>query len=59
MDEDFFSDGGMNSSKVLIPPKMALGEGILFPLLGERLRRRRGGKRKYLQEKTGIFAKVR
>ncbi len=27
-------EGGKNASKFVIPPKMALGEGILFPPLG-------------------------
>ncbi len=30
-----FSRGGKNASKIVRPPKMALGEGILFALLGE------------------------
>ncbi len=32
---NFFPEGGKNASKIVIPPKMALGEGILFALLGE------------------------
>ncbi len=35
MGADFFPEGGKNAQKNLIPPKMALGEGILFALLGE------------------------
>ncbi len=36
MGADFFSRGGGNGSKIVVPPKMALGEGILPALLGER-----------------------
>ncbi len=35
MGADFFPEGGKNASKIVIPQKMALGEGILFALLGE------------------------
>ncbi len=35
MGADFFPEGGKNASKIVVPPKMALGEGILFTLLGE------------------------
>ena len=36
MGANFFSrGGGENASKIVIPPKMTLGEGILFLLLGE------------------------
>ena len=31
----FLPEGGKNDSKIVIPPKMALGKGILFALLGE------------------------
>ena len=35
MGADFFPQGGKNVLKIVIPPKMALGEGILFALKGE------------------------
>ncbi len=35
MGADFFPEGGKNTSKFVVPPKMALGEGILFPFVGE------------------------
>ncbi len=35
MGADFFPEGGKNTSKFAVPPKMALGEGILFPFVGE------------------------
>ena len=35
MGADFFSEGRKNASKIVIPQKMALGEGMLFALLGE------------------------
>ncbi len=35
MGADFFVEGGKNASKIVIPPKMAFLEGILFGLLGE------------------------
>ncbi len=35
MGADFFQEGGKNASKIVIPPKMALGEGILLALLWE------------------------
>ncbi len=35
MGADFFPEGGKNASKNFMPPKMALGEGILFSFLGE------------------------
>ncbi len=30
-----FSRGGKNTSQFVVPPKMALGEGILLPFVGE------------------------
>ena len=30
-----FPEGMKSASKIVVPPKMALGEGILFALLGE------------------------
>ncbi len=35
MGADFFPEGEENTSKFVVPPKMALGEGILFPSVGE------------------------
>ncbi len=35
MGADFFPEGGKNGPKIVIAPKMALGEGILFPFVGE------------------------
>ncbi len=35
MGTDFFPEGGKNASKIVVPTKMALGEGILFALLKE------------------------
>ncbi len=35
MGADFFPEGGKNTFKFVVPPKMALGEGILFPFVGE------------------------
>ena len=35
MGADFFPEGGKNTSKFVVPPKKALGEGILFPFVGE------------------------
>ena len=35
MGADFFPEGGKNTSKFVVPPKMALGEGIVFPFVGE------------------------
>ncbi len=35
MGADFFPEGGKNTSKFVVLPKMALGEGILFPFVGE------------------------
>ncbi len=35
MGADFFLEGGKNASKIAVPQKMAIGEGILFALLGE------------------------
>ncbi len=35
MGADFFPEGGGNASKIVMPLKMALGEGILFALLVE------------------------
>ncbi len=31
----FLDQGGKNASKIVVPPKKGLGEGILFVLLGE------------------------
>ena len=35
MGADFFPQEGKNSLKFVVPPKMALGEGILFSFVGE------------------------
>ncbi len=52
---DFFPKGGMTQKKFYAPPKMALGEGMLFALLGEG---KEGGQTKFLQKKTGILVKT-
>ncbi len=57
MGADFFPEGRKNASKKITPPKMALGERILFALLGERLRGGRGGQTKFLQKKQGFLWK--
>ncbi len=44
MGADFFPEEGKNASKIVIPPKMALGEGIFFaPSKGGVEGRKRGG----------------
>ncbi len=35
MGADFFSEGRKNASKIVIPQKMARGDGLVFALLGE------------------------
>ena len=43
MGTDFFPERGKNALKIVTPPNMATGEGILFALLGEGKRGGKGG----------------
>ena len=47
MGADFLPEGGKNASKFVVPPEMALGEGILFPCVGEGWRGEGGGGKPY------------
>ncbi len=43
----------------VIPPKLALGEGILFAILWGGVEGRKGGETIFLYNKTGKFLKIR
>ncbi len=53
----FSIGGGENASKIVIPPKMALGERILFAFQEERLRGGRGRTNQFFAEKKGFLWK--
>ena len=54
-----FSRGEKNASKLAIPPKMTLGEGILFPFYGRGRGEEEGGKLNLCRRKLGFLPKTR
>ncbi len=61
MGADFFPEGGKNASKIVVPPKWAIGVVILFPLLWVGLRGGwgRGNKQCFYTRKTQMLANKR